>query len=104
MKFAELFIPAPVRIARIVESLSFNLGEIINAEGKRINEDNHTRANAGLDLSALSAKPLVPIEQPFIEGQRYRLAGATEVGTRLDLYHADPNGPWMRRHGIIMAV
>ena len=101
MKFADLFQPAPLRIVRIVEVPSFNLGAKHEYEEK---ESIHIRAKSGLALSALSAPPLVPLDSPFVDGQRYRLAGATELATRLDCYLADPAGPWRRRHGVLVAV
>ena len=100
MKFVDLFKPVPLRIERIIEVPSFDLGEQNEYErGKSVS----IRAKSGLALSALSA-PLVPLDEPFIEGQRYRLAGATELATRVDCYLADPAGPWRRRHGVLVAV
>lgn len=63
-------------------------------------------AKAGLALSALSAPiaPLVPLDQPFVDGQRYREAGALELATRLDLFVADPVGPWIRRYGVLLSA
>lgn len=46
--------------------------------------------------------PLMPMDQPFVEGERYKEAGATEWPRRLDLYRADPAGPWVRRHGVLL--
>jgi hypothetical protein len=54
-------------------------------------------------LSSLSA-PLVPLAMPWREGARYREAGAAEIVSRLDLYVEDPAGPWIRRHGVLLAV
>jgi hypothetical protein len=48
--------------------------------------------------------PLVPLESPWIEGAHYRMAGATEWPSRLDLYVQDPSGPWIRRHGVLISV
>ena len=45
---------------------------------------------------------LVPLDVPFVDGQRYRLAPATEVSNRLELFVADPSGPWIRRHGVLL--
>lgn len=45
---------------------------------------------------------LVPLDTPFIEGKRYREAGATDLN-RLDLYVADESGPWIRKHGVLIA-
>jgi hypothetical protein len=47
---------------------------------------------------------LVPIDEPFIEGLRYQMADAVEWPSRLDLYHVDPNGPWVRRHDVLIAI
>lgn len=47
---------------------------------------------------------LVPLDSPFVEGRRYRMAGATDALTRLDLYIADPAGLWVRTAGVLMAV
>ncbi len=44
------------------------------------------------------------MDAPFVEARRYRMAGATELRTRLDLYVADPAGPWVRTYGVLMAV
>ncbi len=55
-------------------------------------------------LAAVSAPVLVPRDAPFVDGQRYRLAEGTEFRTRLDLYVADPDGPWIRRHSVLMAA
>ncbi len=44
------------------------------------------------------------MDAPFVEARRYRMAGATELRTRLDLYVADPAGPWVRAYGVLMAV
>ena len=52
----------------------------------------------------LDRPPLVPLEAPFVEGKRYRLAPATEWPSRLDLYVEDPNGNTVRKHGVLMAV
>ncbi len=54
-------------------------------------------------IPATSA-PLVPLDAPWRDGQRYNLAGATEWPGKLDLYRADPAGPWIRRHGVVIAV
>lgn len=67
-----------------------------------------TRPSAPTDAPAAPSAPavgsdLVPLEVPFVDDQRYRLAPATEARTRLDLYLADPAGPWIRRHGHMLA-
>ena len=50
--------------------------------------------------AALSS--LVPLDLPFSEGGRYREAEATEWPSRLDLYRADPTGPWVFRCGVLL--
>ena len=52
--------------------------------------------------AALSS--LVPLDSPFGEGERYREAEATEWPSRLDLYRADPAGPWVFRYGVLLKV
>ncbi len=47
---------------------------------------------------------LTPLDTPWVDGQRYREAGAVEITTRLDCYVEDPAGPWFRIHGILIAV
>jgi hypothetical protein len=82
-------------------------GEVCATEGNKATFL-HIRENPRVQPSAPSAPagrpPLVPVEAPFRDGQRYRLAGATEVRSRLDLYLEDPTGPWVRRHGVLMVV
>jgi hypothetical protein len=114
MKFSDLFTPASLpaaaipadallRIVRIIEIPSFNPIEKIHSDKKEGKEFIHTAAKAGSAISALPA-PLVPLDQHFVDGQRYREAGATEFATRLDLFVADPAGPWIRRHGILLSA
>jgi hypothetical protein len=52
-------------------------------------------------LPAISCR-LVPLDAPWVDGARYREAGATDARNRLDLYVADISGPWVRRHGVLM--
>jgi hypothetical protein len=52
--------------------------------------------------AALSS--LFPLDSPFVEGEQYREAVATEWPSRLDLYRADPTGPWVRQHGVLQKV
>ena len=112
MKFADLFTHAPspaqvspaaasLRIVRIIEFPTFNPIENIHSEMIGGKEYIQTAAKAGPAISALSA--LVPLDLPFVDGQRYREAGATELSSRLDLYLADPAGPWVRRFGVLLA-
>jgi hypothetical protein len=100
MKFADLFKPVPLRTVRIVEIPTFKAQE----QNRYLGKENESRSSkSGFALSALSA-PLVPLDEPFVEGQRYRLAGAVEWPSRLDLYHVDPGGPWLRRHDVLIAI
>jgi hypothetical protein len=57
-------------------------------------------------LSCLSSTPapLVPLYVAWRDGARYRQAQATEWPSRLDLYLEDPSGPWIRKHGVLIAV
>lgn len=111
MKFSDLFTPVPpvspssppLRIERIDEFPSFNLIEKHTSEGKEVIVSIDTGTKAEIAISALSA-PLVPLEAPWVDGQRYREAGMVEVSSRLDLYLADPAGPWIRRYGVLLAV
>jgi len=55
--------------------------------------------------SCPAARPaLVPMEAPWVDGQRYREAGATEITTRFFCYLEDVGGPWIRRHGVLLAA
>jgi hypothetical protein len=45
---------------------------------------------------------LVPIDEPWSEGRRYRSAGAAEIGSRLDLYVQDDTGPFIRLAGVLL--
>jgi hypothetical protein len=47
--------------------------------------------------------PLVPTEQPRVDGQRYRLSGKDDENG-LQLFIADDAGPWKRIYGSIVAV
>ena len=97
MNLSEMFMPH-LRKVRNVEKIHSILGrEEKGVSGINIGE------KSGIEPSAPSAPTLVPLNAPFVDGGRYRLAGATEAKTRLDLYLADPNGPWVRLHGILMA-
>ena len=51
--------------------------------------------------SATSVTALVPRDEPFQDGQRYRLAGESDAN-RLDLFIADKDGPWLRLHGTLV--
>ena len=49
--------------------------------------------------------PLIPTEAPWQDGARYREAGAWEnAAPHFECYIADPAGPWIRRHGVLLAV
>lgn len=47
---------------------------------------------------------LTPLDTPWVNGQRYREAGAVEIKSRLDCYVEDPAGPWFRMRDILIAV
>jgi hypothetical protein len=109
MTFAELIAPLPTIETQSADradnpSPTINTGREVYSEERRtvVKECLPIRAKAGLQPSAPSAPALVPLETPWIDGQRYRLAGATEIHTRLDLYFVDAAGPWIRRHGTIL--
>lgn len=110
MKFADLFTSAakaspcnaPLRIVRIDEFPYFNLKKNERLGEIEENTCSPIYTKAGIALSALSA-PLVPFDAPFVDRQRYREAGASEVATRLPLYLSDPAGPWIRLHGVLLA-
>ena len=46
--------------------------------------------------------PLVPLDAPWKDGHRYREAGAVEVGSRLDCYFEDNEGPFVCRFGALL--
>ena len=111
MTFADLFAPFPDPPAiqpgradsadKAIPTLKL-VGNLFIEEERK--ERDHISKESGLGLSALSAPALVPLDTPFVEGQRYQLAGATELRTRLDCYLADPAGPWIRLHGVLMVA
>jgi hypothetical protein len=105
MTFSDLFRP----VSALADSADNRNPTFLTRAKNTIREsDLPVGKKSGFALSALSAAPaggiLVPLETPWIDGKRYRLAGATEARTRLDLYVADPAGPWIRRHGVLIAV
>ena len=46
--------------------------------------------------------PLVPLDAPWKDGCRYREAGAVEIGSRLDCYFEDNEGPFVCRFGTLL--
>jgi len=116
MNFADIFAPlaapqtAQTGRADSVDKASpaFNVVGKVYSEERREKLHIPIRAKAGLRLSAPSAPQnqpaLVPLESPWIDGARYRMAGATEWPNRLDLYVQDPAGPWIRLHGVLASV
>jgi hypothetical protein len=46
--------------------------------------------------------PLIPLESPWIDGARYRFAGAFEIPSRLPLFYLDPDGDTRRLHGVLV--
>ena len=102
MRFADLF--KPTEQGRVTADDADNPTlTLFNAHKTTIGEKVNTGIGkgSGLARSALSA-PLIPLDSPFIEGERYRLAHATEWPSRLDLYLADRKGPWRRLYGVLM--
>ena len=69
--------------------------------GKDVKDLSDYLAASKLHLPATLSN-LVPLDVPFVDGQRYRLAPAIEVSNRLELFVADPSGPWIRRHGVLI--
>lgn len=119
MTFADLFapIPEPPTVQPGRAESADNANPTLNVREKAIRGEREKEClpigiESGLGLSALSAlsapsppaSNLVPLNVPFVEGERYRPAGATETRTRLDLYLADPTGPWIRIHGVLMVA
>jgi hypothetical protein len=110
MRFSDLLTATPtviltnpsLRIVRIDKISSFNPEAKHRLEEKEVKISSSIGTKAEVALSALSA-PLVPLDQPFADGKRYTEAGATEVASRLECYVADPAGPWIRRHGVLIA-
>jgi len=102
VRFADLFKP-PEQGPDSADSADNPTPTLFNAHKITIGEKVSTGIDkgSGLARSALSA-PLIPLDSPFIEGGRYRLAHATEWPSRLDLYLADREGPWRRLHGALM--
>jgi hypothetical protein len=52
--------------------------------------------------TAPAPAPLVPLDAPFENGKRYRLAGAHEVASRLPLFIQDDRGDTRRAHGVLI--
>lgn len=105
MNFADLFASKPKKhpLAEGAEVATLNAirGGACVREGI-MHPSLSLRENPRVQSSAPSAPQLVPLDRPFVDGQRYQEAGATECYTRLDLYIADDCGPWIRRHGVLM--
>jgi hypothetical protein len=78
------------------------LTSTLEVKGKGVSVSNAEKS--GFEPSAPSAPVLVPLDTPFVEGCRYRWARAVEVGTHLDLYVQDANGPWRRTMGVLVAA
>jgi len=120
MKFEDLFMPARPQVAatlllrkvRKVEDSSLMSGGRVCIP----KTEPHTLLRGGVDTgiqpSAPSAAhiritrpPLIPTEAPWQDGVRHQEAGAWEIAKpHFECYHADPAGPWIRRHGVILAV
>lgn len=111
MTFADLFAPFPdlptVQPCGVDRQDRTTL--TLNVEGKVITREGGVKACDPIAIESrpclsILSKTFVPLDQPFAEGQRYGLAGATEWPSRLDLFIADPAGPWLRRHGVLLAT
>lgn len=112
MTFADLFAPFsdPPTVQPGRADYADKASPTFNVEGKVsiLEIERKTCLPIGIEsqlgLSALSATALVPLDQPFADGQCYADAGACEVATHLDLFRADLAGPWIRRHGVLIAT
>lgn len=106
MKFAELFLP--VRAKNVPADDVRNVRNNPSPSPKLTDKDNQVVVvkldrSSGDECSASSA-PLTPLDSPWTEGARYRIATATEWPSRLDLYVEDESGPWIRLGGGLVAV
>ena len=52
-------------------------------------------------LKSPAIGPLTPRDAPFVDGQRYSLAGSAD-SAGLDLFSLDPNGDFVRRFGVLV--
>ena len=107
MTFADLFRTAGPEIPRIPHLRRVRRVESPSLMSFKTLTGYHTLAKhvcIAEDLGVASSAPsaLVPLDQPFVEGERYREAEATEWPRRLDLYRADSTGPWVRRHSVLL--
>jgi hypothetical protein len=91
-----------VAAAKLCLSPQFSDGA--DASSKPLHTREKFHMEMGLVPTPSAPSELVPLDRPFQEGMRYREAGAVEVHNRLDLFVADPAGPWIRRHGVLIAV
>jgi len=109
MTFADLFKAAgpenpqisPSRRVRRVENQGLISCKTLNSYHTI---DTHECIAENSEIAASAPSAHIPLDQPFVEGERYREAEATEWPTRLDLYRADPTGPWVRQHGVLQKV
>lgn len=102
MKFNDLFTsPESLRIGGIgIKRHFIQLGENIHiGDNTNISLASGTKPN--ISLSPLSP-PLVPLDEPFIDGNRYAEAGVYSLD-RLPLYLAKTDGQWIRKHGLLLA-
>ena len=115
MKFADLFTPpahqtpanTSLRRVRRGENLTLTSREkmrvrVYDTHVLPIGKESESCPSA--PSAPLDRPPLVPLEAPFIEGKRYQLAPATEWPSRLDLYHEDPTGNTLRKHGVLLTA
>ena len=94
MNLPEMF-AAHLRRVRRVEKTCSTLGKT------EIGVEQNLGKKPEIQPSAPSARILVPRDEAWREGERYSLAGEVDAN-RLDLFIADKNGPWLRRHGVLM--
>lgn len=92
------------------EKLCVPCNNEIRSTHARVLEDSEIQCSApsapieAARIDASACPPLVPLESAWVEGARYRLAGAHEVANRLPLFIQDPDGDTMRSHGTLVVV
>ncbi len=110
-RFMVGFMLAPERspIRRIVPVAS-SVRRIVITPAKPTPPPPVTITPPALERPAESPQPppgralLVPLETPFVEGERYSRAPCTEWPSRLDLYHLHSTGDTRRAGGMLIAT
>lgn len=101
---AQISASTPLRNMRNIEKPTLMSGESLCVLHTK--EIRHTQPQPTEELeiqcSACSAPRLVPLDAAWIEGKRYRLAGAHEVVSRLPLFIQDDHGDTRRAHGVLI--